>query len=604
MPFSGITDQLFKTITELTDNAIEVYDTEGNVIYSNPAAQKTAPEGFSIYLRKTSPTENNFSYQRWKKAFTQCQNRGVTQETVFELPHGRFKASFAPYQSEADQYIICSITKLSADTDTEFRLYRNKSNLEQIIRELRADIEREKYHQKTLNQHRQKYQTVYDNIPVIIYSFDENGTILDVNNKWVEELQYRKEEVIGKTFRLFVSDEMAESIRKKHGDTVEKKGYLRNIDAQFIRKNGEHIDVELDLNIFKNPDNSITGVVAARNITRQKKLEKHLDLERNLNQTTMNALPGLVYLFDLSGKFQRWNNNLTKVSGYSDEEIRDLDPYTFIDENQREGLNQAVTKVFKEGSAAVVGNLKTKSGELIPYYFTGIRIEIEEQYYLLGVAIEIKEQMEIQKRLEQALNEQQILTKEIHHRVKNNMAIVSSLLSLQSEMIEDEHAREIFLNSQQRIQSMAMIHEMLYQHDNLASISMKKYIPKLTRTVSATMNKPDQVVEPIFDVHDIFLDLERAIPCGLVINELLTNSYKHAFNGKNRGTISISMHHVDDEYTLIIEDDGNGMPEELSDEENTTLGLTLLQGLVKQINGTWNCNTDQGTRHKIRFPVK
>lgn len=198
-------------------------------------------------------------------------------------------------------------------------------------------------------------------------------------------------------------------------------------------------------------------------------------------------------------------------------------------------------------------------------------------------------------------HEKDILLKEIHHRVKNNLQIITSLLSIQSAFIEDEFLKSIFGNSQRRITSMALVHEMLYQTENLSKINYKTYIDDLTNSIYNSFSKPEKIsIET--DCEEIYLSIETAVPLGLIINEIVTNSFKHAFNGIENGKISIYLkHHSEEEnsFLLSIKDNGIGFME---NSKSKSLGLKLIKNLSRQLDAYIERNTEQqGTHYNIQF---
>jgi len=179
------------------------------------------------------------------------------------------------------------------------------------------------------------------------------------------------------------------------------------------------------------------------------------------------------------------------------------------------------------------------------------------------------------------------------------MQIISSLLNLQLQHVQEEEARNVLIESQGRVKSMAMIHEKLYQSPDLARIKFRDYIQKLVYDILYTYGVKARNIELEMDIDDIELDMETSIPCGLIINELVTNSVKYAFP-EGKGTISIQFK-GQDELQLIIKDDGIGLPQEVDVEHIETLGLQLVLNLVKQLNGELTINRSQGTEYIIKF---
>ncbi len=208
-----------------------------------------------------------------------------------------------------------------------------------------------------------------------------------------------------------------------------------------------------------------------------------------------------------------------------------------------------------------------------------------------------------EEKMRSSLAEKEILLKEVHHRVKNNLQIVSSLLDLQSDYIEDEKSRNIFQDSQNRIRSMALIHQKLYQSESLAFIDLREYIEDLANHLfSTTVHDPD-LIHLNVDMGDISLGMDEAIPCGLIINELISNSLKHAFPDNRGGEIMIRGRVEDGWIVLTLSDTGVGLPTGLDFRNTETLGLQLVTTLVKQLRGRIDINNEQGgTVVSITFP--
>jgi PAS domain S-box-containing protein len=201
-----------------------------------------------------------------------------------------------------------------------------------------------------------------------------------------------------------------------------------------------------------------------------------------------------------------------------------------------------------------------------------------------------------------SLKEKEVLLREIHHRVKNNLQIISSLLNLQSHSIKDRLYADMFKESQNRIRSMALIHEKLYQSKNLARIRFDEYIETLVRELIRFQRISTQKIEVKIDVRDISLDIDTAIPCGLIINELVSNALKHAFPDNRGGEITIRVHSVDDMYELVVSDNGVGIPENIDIEDTSSLGLRLVTILAEdQLDGDFSLHKDEGTTVRITF---
>ena len=205
------------------------------------------------------------------------------------------------------------------------------------------------------------------------------------------------------------------------------------------------------------------------------------------------------------------------------------------------------------------------------------------------------------EKIKASLKEKEILLQEIHHRVKNNLQIVSSLLNLQSQYIKDKKYAEMLRESQNRIKSMALIHERLYQSENLAKINLNEYIKTLVHTLIRSYKVSTERIRLQIDVEDVSFGIDAAIPCGLIINELVSNSLKHAFPDR-KGEIAVTLHSVDGTIELTVSDNGVGIPEDIDFKNTETLGLRLVTILAEdQLNGKVNLIKSKGTTFHITF---
>ncbi len=214
---------------------------------------------------------------------------------------------------------------------------------------------------------------------------------------------------------------------------------------------------------------------------------------------------------------------------------------------------------------------------------------------------DITDRNNAENQLKSSLKDKDMLLREIHHRVKNNLQIISSLLNLQSRYIEDEDALDVFTESQNRVRSMAIIHEKLYKSESMSKIDFGEYISNLTKSLFYNYRVDPSRIILKKKIEKIFFDVDTAIPCGLIINELLTNCLKHAFPDDRRGLIDIKLRNNGDSYVLNISDDGVGFPGDVNFRDTESLGMQLVNNLVKQIDGTIELNSKTGTNFKIEF---
>lgn len=335
----------------------------------------------------------------------------------------------------------------------------------------------------------------------------------------------------------------------------------------------------------------------------------------------ISKITDLVFLISTQGKIISTNARARRLLGYSRSEIEGPE-WQFIIKDSKD--QEIIGKYIDSGLIEDQDSYKnmeikfyTKRGNYIPVnsFLSGVN----DNFGLIGVLIvaqdlrqtkkllhEIREKNIAQKaakiheeKLQKSLDEKDLLLKEIHHRVKNNMQIISSLLNLQAGYLKDEEAVNALKESQARIVSMAMLHENLYRSDNLTGINFENYIKHLIRNLFHTYNVNMEKIKFNIMAQGVFLNIDTAIPCGLIINELVTNSIKHAFPEGTSGDIKVIMDQDDDKYHLEISDNGIGLPPEFDIKKSSTLGILLVNSLVGQLDGSIEVIRNQGTTYQI-----
>jgi two-component sensor histidine kinase len=217
--------------------------------------------------------------------------------------------------------------------------------------------------------------------------------------------------------------------------------------------------------------------------------------------------------------------------------------------------------------------------------------------------LEIAARLRAEEQIKTSLNEKELLLKEIHHRVKNNLQVISSLLYLQSRQIEDEETLGMFLESQHRVRSMALVHERLYQTQDLSKVDTADYIRTLASQLFRSYSASADRTQLTINADNIALGIDVAVPCGLIINELLSNALKHAFPGTRMGRVFVGLTRImDGQINLVVSDDGVGFPEDLDFRQTQSLGLQLVNTLVQQLEGTIELDRSHGTKFEIVLP--
>ena len=319
-----------------------------------------------------------------------------------------------------------------------------------------------------------------------------------------------------------------------------------------------------------------------------------------------SAVDGIITT-DNTGKIILFNPSLETMFGYRIGEIKGKHVTILMPERYKEQFIYKLEKFKSTGSHEFDGKtfesigLK-KDGTEFPFEISIATWGLTENKFTTSIIRDVSERKRNEKMLQNSLNEKEMLLKEIHHRVKNNLMIISSLLNLQSRYIEDEVSKNIFKESQNRTRSMALIHERLYQSTDLKRIDFGDYIRTLSNDLYNTYVLDRNLIKLNVEVGEIMLDIDISIPLGLIINELVTNCLKHAIPVGKSGEINIQFQTLDNKYQLEVKDDGIGFPENIDYKNTDSLGLRLVTSLTEQIDGEIELNNMSGTSFKITFP--
>jgi PAS domain S-box-containing protein len=297
-----------------------------------------------------------------------------------------------------------------------------------------------------------------------------------------------------------------------------------------------------------------------------------------------------------------------RTLGYSGEELNAPGSKMVTDMIDPDGKNlidgPAALEVLQSGGRVCREVCtKTKSGDDRWMYLTAGLMQYEDAAAVMVTGFDVTDRRMAEEKLRASLHEKDVLLKEIHHRVKNNLQVVSSMLSLQSMSQSDSTTVSLFRESQDRVRSMALIHEQLYGASDLSRIDFGEYAESLTSNLLRSYTTGGTIKLNI-DVRDILISIDLAIPCGLIINELVTNSLKYAFPGGRTGTVTVAMSRDGEDYVLSVSDNGVGMSRHIDARNGGSFGLQLVDTLVGQLEGSIILSGDDGTAYTIRFVDK
>jgi PAS domain S-box-containing protein len=406
----------------------------------------------------------------------------------------------------------------------------------------------------------------------------------------------------------------AGKISRKTSHILEKTFRIKKTYVMGFSWQGEMFGSANILTRIEPPEITLKNVETFLNIAsvvlQRRRAEKELEeRERLLSLVTDNML-NLVSHVNKEGIFQYISPSVKTVLGYEVEDVLGKNVFEFIQLSHPEDLEKLMSTFieaklsYKPGS--IQHRFKCADGHYIWVNSLGNPLFDDKNEYK-GVVFSMTDISSIKSAEEKykvSLKEKELLLKELHHRVKNNMQIISSLLNLQAQNLKDERDKEMFQSSQSRVKSMAIIHEKLYNSPDFAHINISDYIKSLVEELYATYKMSRDTINLKIDVDDLILDMETAIPLGLLINEMVSNSLKYAFSDSEHlenGEIDIKLRKVKKEYKLKVSDNGIGIPDNVDFHQSETLGLQLISSLTDQIDGEIELKRDQGTKFIIKF---
>jgi PAS domain S-box-containing protein len=343
-------------------------------------------------------------------------------------------------------------------------------------------------------------------------------------------------------------------------------------------------------------------------------LSKGLNMGRGQNsneskffEQIFNTSAHAILILDENENIIQSNYGFEKLFQFKNNEIKGkyldeiITPTDLLGETQR-----ILSEIYRGEQVQFETNRVAKNGSIVNVLITGTKLMLDGDNktgaYLTYTDISTLKRIEEQ--MKSTLIEKEMLIREVHHRVKNNLQIVSSLLNLQSRSKEGKSIDEILIECQNRVKAISLVHEKLYQTNNITRIDFNNYIKSLSTKLLLSYGITSSKIRISVNAENIFLPMETAISCGLIINELVTNSIKHAFQQGVQGEVIIDMKYNDEsKFILSVKDNGIGLPDNISVEAPRTLGITLIQSLTRQIDAKLETMKNKGTEFKITFSI-
>lgn len=492
--------------------------------------------------------------------------------------------------------------------------FEEERNLINVIAKHLGNIIKQKQISEELCSNEEKFRSIFENSPIGIILFYSDGTVFDINPA-AFELVGATGNVDVHPYNLFNDPNLTNSLSMKlrKGDSIRVEAKydfekIKKLKLYDTNKTGIHyFDVLITPYKINLSDSKNGYLLQFQNITEQKLALESLQKTEVRYRQLYNEAPVGYHELDKFGKIIQVNQTEADFLGYTIEEMQGHFIFEFIAPDMREKCRDLFFQKLSQSSTLKGFERKyvDKYGKERHYYIEDRRI-FDEDGQVIGVRAtmqDIEELKVAENKLKASLEEKEVLLKEIHHRVKNNLQIISSLFNLQALQIDDPRLIMILKESQNRILSLSLIHEKLYHSDNFSKIDFSDYINNLIQYLFNSYHLDSRKIKTKVDIEPVFFPIDTMIPCGLILNELITNSLKYAFPNNRNGEIEIKLFSNEiNEFTLIVRDNGIGFVD-LEFSQNNGLGMELIKGLTRQINGKIFHQTrrQRGTEFKIIF---
>jgi len=409
---------------------------------------------------------------------------------------------------------------------------------------------------------------------------------------------YTAEEMIGKPISVLIPADCPDG-EQETTQRVQQGEHTGQYETVHRKKDGTDIPVSLTISAIRDRDGHIIGTSKiVRDLTERKQGEEQFRL-------MVESAPSGILMIDQTGSIRLINMQLEKMFGYSREELLEHSVELLVPERFRAQHSTDRASFLAAPSARAMGVGRDlfgvrKDGTEFPIEIGLTPLRTINGPRVLASIVDITERKRAEGQIQASLREKEVLLREIHHRVKNNLQVIHSLLRLQSQAVTDEKVLQLFRDSQARVRAIALLHETLYQSHEFSRINMREYISTLIGQLFQSYGASPDAIRPTLKIAPVSLSIETAITCGLLISELVSNSLKHAFPEGRTGDVLIDfLSDHSEKYTVVVGDNGVGLPANFDVGAVQSLGWQLIPMLVEQLNGTYEVQRSEGTAVKI-----
>ena len=475
------------------------------------------------------------------------------------------------------------------------------TQLEERVRDRTTALEREMVERARAER---RFQLAFEEGPEPMVMVDARGGIVLTNKQLQRVFGYTRDELARRNVEMIFPPRMRKTLRGLR-DQILADAAIGRVETALhlvgLAKNGNEMPIDVGLSLVQTREGPLVLAVI-----RDLRERQRAEAAQALLAAVVDSADDAIFSVDRDTVVTAWNAGAERLYGYRAEEIVGRPVSIIFPPEEAEAELEVIRSLMDERRAMYhEARLRHKDGTMIDVSLarSPIRTNTGDVLGLSTIARDITARKQAEDAVRASLHEKEVLLKEIHHRVKNNLQIVTSLLSLQAGGVSDPTMAALMRETQHRVKSMALMHETLYRSGNLAALDLRPYVHELVQYLRHSYGPMLRRVTLQEDVEPLPLPIDSAIPCGLMLTELVSNAFKHAFPDSREGTLRIEGRHEDsDAYVLRVVDDGRGIPPEVDPMRSRSLGLQLVTNLARQLDAEFTRDAvDRGTSFTIRF---